>query len=227
VPTADVFWDGENSTNTTTMTTAIMDAGTHLSSAAGSWVFVGSAANLTVSTSAQKGFGTRQVSVASTLYTDSSGTRGMRQDHSARRAASPSISRGRRPRHLTRCRWASSSAHPSPSWTSRATRSSVSRTAAPRASQRSTAELRLGIQSHEPRERRQRARAGPVAATEHLVLDHDSVRLHERRRADAHLRRLVEPDRLRLRDVAGRRPAASEADAHCILRRRLPIARLH
>jgi hypothetical protein len=46
VPTADVFWDAENSTNGTTMTTAIMDAGTHLSSAAGSWVFVGSAANL-------------------------------------------------------------------------------------------------------------------------------------------------------------------------------------
>lgn len=77
----DLFWDAENSTNGTTMTTAIMDAGTHLSSALGAWTFPATNNFYTVSTSAQKGHGARSFTVSGTPFTDSAGTRGMRQDH--------------------------------------------------------------------------------------------------------------------------------------------------
>ena len=77
----DLFWDAENSTDGTTMTTTIMGNGTH-TSATGSW-FLTNTSNFTVSTSGPKGHGTREFSVSGTPYTDASGTRGMRQDHSA------------------------------------------------------------------------------------------------------------------------------------------------
>jgi len=76
----DLFWDAENSTDGTTMTTTIMGNGTHVS-ATGAWN-LNNSSNFTVSTSGQKGHGTREFSVSGTPYTDSAGTRGMRQDHS-------------------------------------------------------------------------------------------------------------------------------------------------
>lgn len=82
VPALDGFWDAENSTNGTTLTTTIMDNGTHLLAANGSWQVAGTGTdNMTVATAAQAGFGTRSVTVNATSYTDSSGTRGMSLDH--------------------------------------------------------------------------------------------------------------------------------------------------
>ncbi len=78
----DLFWDAENSTDGTTMTTTIMDNGTHLSSALGAWHLTNTS-NFTVSTSGQKGLGTRTFTVGGVDYTDSTGSFGMRQDHSA------------------------------------------------------------------------------------------------------------------------------------------------
>jgi hypothetical protein len=79
----DLVWDAENGADAAAMTTTIMDAGTHLSGAIGAWGVVGASPNFAVSTSGQKGHGTRAFSVSGTPYTDSAGTRGMRQDHSA------------------------------------------------------------------------------------------------------------------------------------------------
>lgn len=81
MPAVDLFWDAETSTDGTTMTTAIMDAGTHLSGAIGAWTFPSTNNFYTVSTSAQKGHGTRSFTVSGTPFTDAAGTRGMRQDH--------------------------------------------------------------------------------------------------------------------------------------------------
>lgn len=78
----DLFWDAENSTDGTTMTTTIMGNGSHVNGAIGAWNLNGTS-NFTVSTSGQKGNGTREFTVGGTPYTDSAGTRGMRQDHSA------------------------------------------------------------------------------------------------------------------------------------------------
>jgi hypothetical protein len=79
----DLVWDAENGADAAAMTTTIMDAGTHLSGAIGAWGVVGASPNFAVSVSGQKGHGTRAFSVSGTPYTDSAGTRGMRQDHSA------------------------------------------------------------------------------------------------------------------------------------------------
>jgi hypothetical protein len=87
VPDLDVLWDGENSTNGTTLTAAIMNAATHVNGSIGTWALVTGTPNLKVSTSGQKGFGTKSVKVAATSYTDSSGTRGMQHDHANQGAA--------------------------------------------------------------------------------------------------------------------------------------------
>ena len=82
MPTAvDLFWDAENSTDGTAMTTAIMDAATHLNGAIGSWGVIGASPNYAVATAGQNGYGTRQFTVGGTPYTDSAGTRGMAQNH--------------------------------------------------------------------------------------------------------------------------------------------------
>lgn len=79
----DLFWDAENGADGAAMTTVIMGNASHLNGAIGSWNVIGASPNFTVSTSGQHGNGTREFSVAGTPYTDSAGTRGMRQDHSA------------------------------------------------------------------------------------------------------------------------------------------------
>jgi hypothetical protein len=89
VPAVDVFWTGENSTNTTAMTNTILDAGTTLAAASGSWgTAVGAGGpNLTVATAAQHGLGTRAFSVSGVNITDSGGTRGMSEDNNNQNGA--------------------------------------------------------------------------------------------------------------------------------------------
>ncbi len=88
VPACDVFWDGEDSTDGTALTATILNNGTHLNGTPGTWDAATGAGgpNLAVETSAQQGFGTKSVTVNGTSYTDSSGTRGVRQDHGAQNA---------------------------------------------------------------------------------------------------------------------------------------------
>lgn len=83
VPPVDVFCTFENSTNGTAMTAAILNAGTTLAAASGTWGSpVGAGGpNLAVATAAQQGLGTRAFSVSAVNITDASGTRGMEEDN--------------------------------------------------------------------------------------------------------------------------------------------------
>lgn len=82
-----MFMDFENSTDTTTLTAAILAAGTHasgpLNGLAGSWASVNTPTSaMTVSTACQRPQLTTK-NVAGTGYNDSGGTRGIRYDTSA------------------------------------------------------------------------------------------------------------------------------------------------
>jgi hypothetical protein len=79
----DMLWSAENSTDGTAMSAAIMNAGTQLAAATGTWLSpIGAGGpNLTVATAGQQGFGTRAFSVSGVNKTDASGTRGMAQAH--------------------------------------------------------------------------------------------------------------------------------------------------
>lgn len=82
-PALDLYWDLENSTDGTAITSTIADSGTHLTGATGSWAVLLNAGsnNMTVENDGEHSFGGRQVSVSDTPYTDSGSTRGMRIDH--------------------------------------------------------------------------------------------------------------------------------------------------
>jgi hypothetical protein len=88
VPACDILQDFETSTNGTTLTAAIMNAGAHTNGSIGTWTLTAGVPNLKVSTSGQAGFGLRSVTVNGVSYTDGAGTRGMQQDH-ANQAAGP------------------------------------------------------------------------------------------------------------------------------------------
>lgn len=82
MPAVDLFWDAENGADGAVMTTTIMNNATHLTGAIGSWNLTNTS-NFNVSVASQQGSGARAYTVSGTPYTDASGTRGMRQDHSA------------------------------------------------------------------------------------------------------------------------------------------------